>query len=415
MHLLDLPPEIFGEVIHAYVQNSHWKYAAKSRTVCKAFAQAIHRDMTSRYPLTRYMDLAKQSRRQKSMLDANIHHILFNMGPTRCRSTYLLAHMEGTVNFLLDFASDKSQGTPLCNTLSSSINPEIILAYLDVGPYPNSPPIRTKMLQSDKRGMLAAAAAVDSLPALRYLLNIVPDLAIRSQLYGTPLLAAATNGHEKAARLLHNHMKETDQFPSELKQVIINCMRTQRATLLPLLIGWYLLYSTKPESAAVRYHCTKWAVEAGNVDVLRLCWTQPNILPDICSLTHWVFERACNQGHKDMVQYVISIGPTIPTSPTKHLCTGKWFCYLTRGLWAAVSHGWLRTAKLLLDQGADVGRTHHEIKKQAAEAVRLAIEGDKVDMVVLLLVYGALVPSDIIGFPRANGVIAKIMRKACGQ
>jgi hypothetical protein len=78
-----------------------------------------------------------------------------------------------------------------------------ILLYLDHGPYDQSKKIRANMGRSDTTGILAVAAAVNSLPALRFLAGKVRHLALCSELYGAPLLAATANEYVTATCFLY--------------------------------------------------------------------------------------------------------------------------------------------------------------------------------------------------------------------
>jgi hypothetical protein len=117
--------------------------------------------------------------------------ILLKMGPRRCKSTFFLDHMNTTIDFLLNFSYYKTQSVrqqyraSLCNAISATHSVDDICAYFCIGPYSNSVTVRANISCSDTIGMLAAAAAVDSVPALRLLVSKVRDIALSSELYGS--------------------------------------------------------------------------------------------------------------------------------------------------------------------------------------------------------------------------------------
>ena len=81
------------------------------------------------------------------------------------------------------------------------------------------------MGRTDTLGMLAvAAAAVNSLPALRFLAAKVRHLAHCSELYGAPLLAAASNGSLAATFFLYSHLQGYSRFRFQLIYTIETCM-----------------------------------------------------------------------------------------------------------------------------------------------------------------------------------------------
>jgi len=97
MNLLDLPAEIFAPIIHNYLHDylyngRGWAVAVRARYVCKAFAVAIHDDMFGRYSASFYRSFSDD--RKQRLLAPNVYTILSKMGPTRCRSTYILDHMK---------------------------------------------------------------------------------------------------------------------------------------------------------------------------------------------------------------------------------------------------------------------------------------------------------------------------------
>ncbi|KAF1834794.1 ankyrin [Decorospora gaudefroyi] len=404
MQLLDLPLEIFSEIIHAHVRSVGWIEAAKSRYVCKTFASAIHHDMFSRYRLFSFHAGVYPSfslvRRQR-LLEANMHTILFKMTPKRCDATYLLDHMDATLNFLMDFSFYKSREqrerykAALCIAISTALSLHDIVAYLDHGPYDNSVKIRKNMYRADTIGMLAAAAAVNNEQALCYLVNKVRSVSTCSELYGAPLLAAAANGHVKAAVFLYDHMQDEERLRGQLQYTINQCILKGRATLLPLLISWLLPLLSKREQRRAIRSWKAWAAGTGNIDVMHMFW-KPGARPGgmLCVLGHPQFRQACALGHTDMVQYFIdraSWDETLDVPIDHHCNTSTSFCAITSGLWAAAAGGWWMTTKLLLHYGADVNATTDEYNVRNGPALDWAIIGGHVNVVRLLLAHEAVI------------------------
>ncbi|KAH8625640.1 hypothetical protein IG631_19519 [Alternaria alternata] len=221
MNLLHLPVEIFAEIIHAHLQRSGWAAAVRARYVCKTFAAAIQNDIFGRYSSTYYWHTRPNWKER--LLGPNMHTLLFKMGPTRCNSMYVLNHMEATVDFLMDFSYYKMQSQreryrlALCNAMSAALSVNDILAYLRDGPYDDSISVRKNMGRADTIGMLAAAAAVNSEPALRFLVGkyfLETDATLGDATYtyeagrigaqglSQGLVLAVQNGWLGAARLL---------------------------------------------------------------------------------------------------------------------------------------------------------------------------------------------------------------------
>jgi hypothetical protein len=175
MQLLDLPFEIFAEIIHAHVLDVGWVEAINARYICKAFASAIHHDMFARHRLSSFHVSGKFSIAQRErLLERNMHTFLLNLSRKYYNNTYILDHMDATITFLMKFSYDRSSAlrmrykATLCNAIAAALPLNAILLYLDHGPYDKSKKVRANMSRSDTTGMLAAAAAVNSLPALRF-------------------------------------------------------------------------------------------------------------------------------------------------------------------------------------------------------------------------------------------------------
>jgi len=198
MRLLDLPPEIFGGIIHMYVHKNAWVAVTHARLVCKTFAHAVHQDMFSRYSAAYYQHFRASYERR--LQDANMQNILFKLGPKRCHSTYLLDHIDATLDFLLGFEHHESQTQrerhrySLCSAVSAALSVDEILHYLTIGPHDDSVGVRGNTGWADTIGMLAAAAATGIEPAVRFFINKVRDVGQSSELYGTLLLSAAITG-----------------------------------------------------------------------------------------------------------------------------------------------------------------------------------------------------------------------------
>lgn len=148
--------------------------------------------------------------------------VLYKMSPRKCKDYYLLEHIDATVDFLLPFTkgyTNTSRDTcraQLCNTVAAVLSCDDIIAYLMEGPYDDSVVVRDNMGRADTVGMLAAAAAMANEPALLFFVDKVRSVATYSELYGSPLLAAAVNGQVQAATLIIEHLSLTEDFHEHL-------------------------------------------------------------------------------------------------------------------------------------------------------------------------------------------------------
>jgi hypothetical protein len=344
---------------------------------------------------------------------------LLNMSRKHCNSTYILGHMDATITFLMKFSYDRSSAlrmrykAALCNAIAAALPLNAILLYLDHGPYDESKKVRENMGRSDTTGMLAAAAAVNSLPALRFLAGKVRHLALCSELYGAPLLTAAANENITATCFLYDYLKDTERFSCQLHYTIELCfVKHCGDTLLPILIGWYLPLLRKYTRRIAKKYYANWAVAAGYLEVLQMCWQEKLTgRSRICTLDHHYFYKACERGHPKTVECFIRA--TFRHANVRHLCKSKTrFCALTRVLWTACKRGWLRTAKLLLDHGADFNRVLDEWNTKEGPALHWAILGGNVHVVVLLLAFGAKVKNQtsITGLAtRRGGAMAQVV------
>lgn len=325
------------------------------------------------------------------------------MSPQKCRNDYLLRHIDATVEFLLPFAHDYSEvqketcRAQLCNTVAAVLSCEDIIAYLTEGPYDDSVVVRDNMGRSDTIGMLAAAAAVGNQPALLFFVNKVRSAATYSELYGSPLLAAAVNGQVQAAAFIFEHLSPSDDVRQHLWRTIDTCMQQRRTAMLPTLLGWYYSFRAPIEIIRARkLHCRAWAIRTGNLEVLQMCdvpakpinrhhvWAN-------CRPAYSDFLWACKCGHAAVIQYLLD-------KPGMRKCMHRpdhdW---RTIALQITAKHGWLVAAKMLLDKGAAVNDPVAAEDEDKMTPLECAVRGKHVDMVVLLLAHGARVPLNDLG------------------
>jgi hypothetical protein len=139
--------------------------------------------------------------------------ILFKMSSERCQSDYLIRHMHATINYLGSFCGNLIQcqqdtcKRQLCIAIATSILTNDVLALLHNGPYEGSVKVRDNMYRADTVRMLAAVVAVCSMSALHCLINKVRSASISSELYSTPLIAAAANGQIGTAVFIFAYME----------------------------------------------------------------------------------------------------------------------------------------------------------------------------------------------------------------
>jgi hypothetical protein len=398
MNLLDLPAEIFADIIHAHLQRSGWAAAVQARYVCKTFAAAVQSDMFGRCSARYYRFFGCNWKER--LLGPNMHTLLFKMGAIRCNSTYILDHMEATVDFLMDFSYYKTlpqrerYRLALCNAVSAALSVDDMLAYLCDGPYDDPISIRKNMGRADTVGMLAAAAAaaVNSEPALRFLVGKVHDVGQRSELNGTLLTATAINGHKYATTFIYEHYEDSRCQWNQSYEAIDTCMYKQRATILPTLTDWYLKrYDSGKAICDAKHEWNKWAIARGELDMVRHCYNFKRATKSKRELRLTPFYLACEYGHGHMLKYFLQIDATLGDA-THHYEEGRIGAHgLSQGLIVAVQHGWLVADRLLIESGAQIRKSECG-DTVCAPALWHADERGHVDMVVLLLAYGAFVP-----------------------
>jgi hypothetical protein len=396
MNLLDLPTEIFAAIIHVHLRDGGgWAVAVQARYVCKTFAAAIHNDMFGGYSASYYRRFNADWK--KRLLGPNMHTVLSKMGPTRCNSTYILDHMDATVDFLMDFSFYKTQAqrvryrSALCVAMSAALCVDDILAYFCDGPYDDSIKVRKNMGRADTVGMLAAAAAVNSEPALRFLVGKVHDVGLRSELYSTPLTAAAVNGHLYSSAFIYDCLENGVHKRNQLYNAIDICMFKQRTIILPTLMDWYLKYYHLGSLKQVaKEGWTDWAISKGELNVLRFCYDPEHGVRCQRRLEVTPFRLACAYGHAHVIQYLLQVDNTLRGAVRNAKKDFVGARELSEGLAAVAKHGWLVAARLLI---------HVQINHSGRDRSFLrpvfwyAVKGGHVDMVVLLLAYGAAVPT----------------------
>ena len=299
----------------------------------------------------------------------------------------------------------------LCNAVAAALPHDDIIAYLLEGPYEDSVKVRDNMGRADTVGMLTAACAVGNKPALRFLVDKVRSVATSSELYGSPLLAAAVNGQTWSANFIFGRMRTDEHASARLWYIIERCMKMRRDIMLPTLLTWYygLPYSGQ-DRAYVRARCKAWAIETGNVEVV--CFHTPNQLLvrnyscEYCRNSQQHFKLACKHGHLSVIRFFLEVGSRV--------CKHRPACdYHTRGLRIVAAEGWLVAAKWLLDNGAKVNGTAAFLGGDQDPAITRAVCGKRVDMVVLLLAYGAHVPQSVSQMALLQGgVMARIIKQA---
>jgi hypothetical protein len=361
------------------------------------FALAIHDDICGRQPIETFDNLVFRPHSRSRLLRALLPTILYRMSPKKCRSDYLLRHMDATIAFLQSFTGDDSKNTAelykrhLCNAIAASLSNQNVIAYLLDGPYKHSVKVRKNMGRADKIGVLAAAAAVGNEPVLRVFINKVRSESASSELYGTPFLAAAVNGQIQAAAFILERMS-FETSGTQLWTTIKQCMETRHIDMLPTLFTWYYARSRGHEISRTKQQIARWAIKTGNLEVLQLSFKKavklnPNHDASACDPGHDLFTMACRFGHQNIIHYFLKDGA--PPRCSKH---GSSSHHLTLGIQLAATHGWLVAMKLFLDSGAEVNKTVTAKGVRTDTAIGRAVESGYVNMVVLLLAYGAQIP-----------------------
>ncbi|RYN51230.1 hypothetical protein AA0114_g5514 [Alternaria tenuissima] len=272
------------------------------------------------------------------------------MGPTRCNSMYVLNHMEATVDFLMDFSYYKTQSQreryrlALCSAMSAALSVNDILAYLRDGPYDDSISVRKNMGRADTIGMLAAAAAV--------------------------------NGHKYASSIIYERFEDSRRQWDQLYETIDTCMYKQRATMLPTFMGWYLKSCDSGRAIYdAKYERCKWAIIRGELDVVRRCYN---------------FKRAIKSDRQ--LEYFLETDATLGDATYTYEAGRIGAQGLSQGLVLAVQNGWLGAARLLIESGAQIKKSEYD-DTVCAPALWHAVKRGHVDMVMLLLAYGVVIPA----------------------
>ncbi|KAF2824691.1 hypothetical protein CC86DRAFT_45976 [Ophiobolus disseminans] len=317
MHLLDLPPEILGEIIHIFTYDVGLRTAVHARYTCKILAYVIYDTICTHYPLPKFLAFSYHPRRR--LLRSILPAVLYKMCPKKCHSTYLLQHIDATISFLQSFAGGETNSDAnvhkfrLCTAITASLPHEDVLAYLLDGPYTTSPIVRENMGRADTLGMLCAAAATGNDAALLFYIDKVRSVAARSELYGTPLLAAAVNGQLRTASLIYEYMWQVEpDYVAQLWRTIELCLHTRHAAILPTLLGWYFECDHFVlDSLRAKRRVADWAVKTGNVQVLHMCYERVETLPqrhekERCNPGHTAFNSSCTCGHAPIIRYFLT-------------------------------------------------------------------------------------------------------------
>jgi hypothetical protein len=326
-----------------------------------------------------------------------MHTILLKMNTKRCRFNFLPRYMDATIDHLLSLSKSRFPGQrdvykeQICIATATALPSHDILAYLQDEPYRGSVKVKPNVDRADPVGMLAAAAATGNQTALRFLIGKVRSASTSSEVYGTPLLAAAANGHVRVARFIYRRMRGGVQrggkLRSKLWYAIELCIRKGRVAMLPTLLEWYLRLPTSPNKVfESKAWFLNWAIQTGNLEILKMCYDQAPRADHNCGLKMNEFRDACYFGHTNIIEYFLS--QSVP-----QLCKWKHDSFhLTRGLWAAAERGWLVATKMLLEHGASVGVLKDSKGMRLGSVIHWAVKSGNVDVVVLLLAYGAKVP-----------------------
>jgi hypothetical protein len=209
-----------------------------------------------------------------------------------------------------------------------------------------------------------------------------------SEVYGTPLTAAATNGNLEAATFLCEYMDNTTSVLQYLHNTISTCTSKRRridGPTLAWLMHWYLERCTKPRTIDTKKsQMIDWAIRTGDIDVLRLCYTRDQIPIWGCILSSYEFLLACEYRHVPIVQFFLDYIPC-PKDP-QHTCQAG------RGLCAAARGGWVRACKVLPDHDGACVNSSSGVEN--VPALYWAVEHGKVDLMMLLLAHGAKVIRD---------------------
>jgi ankyrin repeat protein len=193
-------------------------------------------------------------------------------------------------------------------------------------------------------------------------------------------------------------------------------MAKNRGALPPQLLSWF--FNRCPKRRRVdeaKKGLTRWAVESGDLHVLQEYY-EPKSSPEYtCVLSGNDFLRACTFGHVDIVSYFLTTGHTCTL--TRHECVARPdVCRLACGFSAAVEGQRLITVKLLLDYGADVNREFEGDNMTKFTPLLTAVRKMNVDMVVLLLAYGAVVPKkSMFRTIRQGGPMERLVEQAWRQ
>ncbi|KAH7082372.1 hypothetical protein FB567DRAFT_605754 [Paraphoma chrysanthemicola] len=198
MDLLDLPPEIFGQVIHELVSKIGANRAWRVREVCRAFASAIAFNVLSQQPRKAFLKSKSNPKTKGTVLSNNAGiYLYYRTKVALDAKPELPAMVRGMVAYLKDglaiqsFDSEERLLRQVCDNIGQSCKPDLILEGLRLGSQHSSMnKIGTSLSQEQK---LTAATLVGSEPLMRPLLSeLRPQDPGTEDLLRSPIVIAAS-------------------------------------------------------------------------------------------------------------------------------------------------------------------------------------------------------------------------------
>ncbi|KAF2657081.1 ankyrin [Lophiostoma macrostomum CBS 122681] len=388
MELLALPPEIFGLIVHEFVENVGVVQAMQYGQVCSTFSRAIKYEVFAKQPLSAFED--KQSQKEQTrkalLLCSNIHLYLYYRTKSLLDSNSLLPdQINKVVNFLYENQEEprRKDRDFILGKVCTTAAPRAyhVLINGDHYPYYES---------SDAENLIAAASAYGDTKMLLKVLEEFPETFEKESFgFGNPVTHAVERGDMSYFKLILDHLwKDLGRNsrgylspPEELlSEPIITAIRQGNTHMTRLLMTQYQKsYKSIPKC---RYsHWLSTSVANDNVEVARLILalkvkSEPRVALD-------TFRTACRKDNEEMIRALVGTGRLSANKAFKNECP----------LTLAIHYGKIEVIKAVLEAGAHPDGPHPGVRKFPSKEwvtplFKAIAQGD-IDAVNLLLQCGA--------------------------
>ncbi|KAF2712961.1 hypothetical protein K504DRAFT_487502 [Pleomassaria siparia CBS 279.74] len=396
MELLDLPPEVFQNIIHEFVADVGINKAWRCRQVCRTFSLEIHSDIVVRQPLSVVLpDHCPTS--VGKILEHNIVQYSFNRTKNPLdANTFLPNAIKNVVNSLMqveEYYTEycTSECTLMVCRLVETIHPGCtidLLSYaagctVDLLNYSASEceykTYPSEDRQAKDRLTIAAASGHHSLVR-----GYLQDLGVNARcrgLFGSPLENAVIFQQPRMVAVLLEHVQTIHTAGQDVTTWVMGAVpesiRRKYFDLTKQVVGWYYSVIGKP----VKDIYNAWlntAVDMGDIEVVEYLLSPSLRGRTVVNLG--TFNRSCRRRQFETAIFLLGKGVVGPD--TKHRGSSP--------LLTAVSTGRDNFIRAVLKAGAHVDGTaqgtHHRRPKNP---LCQAVEQNKEHVVKLLLEEGA--------------------------